>query len=184
MGNLKTILVCACIVGFAQPIWSQKGNEAAKPSILGYLDPKTGAFRPVIQNSVQSEDAEIAAALTPTTGTLVFSFTITIKSANLVTPTILCTATASPIGDTSGISISESGTVKATITGSTAKCTVNMAYSWPLANPTTDNVFLNYDINAEQGTATSESRLSTQSLPTIKVPVSGTTTTKTITATI
>jgi hypothetical protein len=54
------ILVSACIMGLTQPVWGQKVNQTATPgSILGYLDPKTGAFRPLVQNPVETGDAEM-----------------------------------------------------------------------------------------------------------------------------
>src|SRR5437899_10531696 len=42
----KLFLVCTCCVLAAPIAWSQATNEPAKPGILGYLDPQTGAFRP------------------------------------------------------------------------------------------------------------------------------------------
>ncbi len=139
----KSILVCVCLLGLAQPVWSQKGNEAAKPTpgILGYLDPKTGAFRPLVQNPV--EDEEVEPALAPTTGTFVFNFTITIASKNLGGDTILCSANADTF-ETTGLSAEESASVKATVTGSTAKCTVTIPYSWPLKSASSDTVSLSY----------------------------------------
>jgi hypothetical protein len=37
--------MCCLIV--APAVWGQTANSSAKPGILGYLDPNTGAFRPV-----------------------------------------------------------------------------------------------------------------------------------------
>jgi hypothetical protein len=149
MGLAKTIFVCACIFGLAQPIWSQTGNEVTTSA--------------------------------PTTGTLIFNFTITIKSNNV--GSIMCTGNAKPVGFLGDLGISESGSVKATVIGSTAKCTVNVAYSWPLTSPP-DSValsyVLNYVINVEGG----ESRSSSQSLTNIPVPANSSTTQVAITTTI
>ena len=180
----KNILVGLCLLGLTLPVWGQKPNEVAKPGILGYLDPKTGAFRPLVQNPVENEESEIP--LAATTGKFVFKFTIAIASKNLGSDTIVCNASASPFGDTSGLSISESASVKATVIGSTATCTVTIPYSWPLKSASTDTVFLDYDVEATGGTTTlgQPTRLSSQSLSSIKVPLSGATTTETIASTI
>jgi hypothetical protein len=182
----KSILVCVCLLGLAQPVWSQKPNETAKPTpgILGYLDPKTGAFRPLVQNPV--EDEEVEPALAPTTGTFVFNFTITIASKNLGGDTILCTVDTSTFDAAALLTASESASVKATVTGSTAKCTVTIPYSWPLKSATTDTVSLDYSVSAVASTTTSAEpvRISGQNLPTIKVPKTGATTTQTIASTI
>jgi hypothetical protein len=186
----KSILVCVCLLGLAQPVWSQKPNETAKPTpgILGYLDPKTGAFRPLVQNPV--EDEEVEPALAPTTGTLVFNFTITIASKNLAGDTIICSAYASTSEFSSagvGVSANETASVKATVTGSTAKCSVTIPYSWPLKTASTDTVSLNYIVEAVNTSTTAAGELarsSSQNLPTIKVPKTGATTTETIASTI
>ena len=177
--------VCACFVGLTQPVWSQKANEAAKPGILGYLDPRTGAFRPLVQNPVENAQAE-ALAPTPTTGKFVFNFTITIKSTNLGSDTIECVANAAVFESASFLSINESASVKATVTGSTASCTVTIPYSWPLTSASTDMVMLNYEVLAAGGASTGgqPTRNSGQSLPSIKVPLTGATTTQTIASTI
>jgi hypothetical protein len=183
----KSILVCVCLLGLAQPVWSQKANETAKPGILGYLDPKTGAFRPLVQHPV--EDEEVEPALAPTTGTFTFNFTVTIKSTNLASDTIVCSASASTTdisGEVIGVSVSESASVKATVTGSTAQCTVTIPYSWPLKFASTDTVMLNYSVDATGGSTTfgQPTRYSFQTLPTIPVPKTGATTTETIASTI
>jgi hypothetical protein len=180
----KSILVCVCLLGLVQPVWSQKANEPAKPGILGYLDPNTGAFRPLVQNPV--EDEEVEPALAPTTGTFVFNFTITIASKNLGVDTIVCTASASTFEATGLFSATETASVKATVTGSTGKCTVTIPYSWPLKTAASDTVTLNYTVNAVPPAASAGeiARGSFQSLPTIKVPATGATTTETISSTI
>jgi hypothetical protein len=186
MKTWKVVLMCVCLVGLAHPVWSQKANDAAKPDgILGYLDPKTGAFRPLVQRPVEEEEAP---ALAPTTGTLVFNFTISIKSTNLGSDTIACTANASTNELANGFLASESASVKATVRGSTATCKVTIPYSWPLKTPAIDTVSLDYTVGAVgAGTATVlglPNRDSLQSLPSIKVPLTGATTTETINSTI
>jgi hypothetical protein len=174
------IFVCACFMGLTQPVWSQAANQAVKPGILGHLDPKTGAFTPLVQRAADEEDS--LEPVTPTTGKLVFNFTISIKSTNLSGATILCAADAFVFETSSSLEVTESASVKATVTGSTAKCTVTIPYSWPLTTASSDTISLSYAIEASTtGLAT---RTGTRTLPTIKVPPNGTTTTETISATI
>jgi hypothetical protein len=168
-------------VALTQTVWSQQAKEAVKPGILGHLDPKTGAFTPLVQRPL--EDEEALEPLAPTTGTLVFNFTITIKSKNLGGDTIFCAADASVFeSSTTLFDAIESGSVKATISGSTAKCTVTIPYSWPLKSASSDMISMSYSVEAT-GTSLA-TRLSSQSLPSIKVPPNGTTTTETIASTI
>jgi len=185
MRIVKTILVCVCLLGLAQPVWSQKANEPSKaaPGILGYLDPKTGAFRPLVQNPPEEEEVEPAIAAT--TGKFVFNFTITIASTNLGGDTILCSANASTF-EVPGLTAEESASVTAKVSGSTVKCTVTIPYSWPLKTASTDTVSLSYSVEAFSGSITTAelARISSQSLPTIKVPATGATTTETIASTI
>jgi hypothetical protein len=42
----KPVLVCTCCLIAALVAWSQATDNPARPGILGYLDPQTGAFRP------------------------------------------------------------------------------------------------------------------------------------------
>ena len=182
----KVILACVCLLGLTQPVWSQKAKEPANQGILGYLDPKTGAFRPVAQGQVEEFDNT---ALAPTNaGKFVFNFTITISSTDLGSDTISCLATASLTDNLplSPIFIDETASVKATVSGSTASCTVNIPYSWTLKTGTTDTVLLSYVVSAVGPSASGglPTRTSSQGIANIKVPANGSTTTETIASTI
>jgi hypothetical protein len=181
----KITLACVCLLGLNQPVWSQKANEPANQGILGYLDPKTGAFRPVAQSPDEEFDTT---ELAPTnTGKFVFKFTITISSTNLGSDTISCTALASLIDNPiSSIFISETASVKATVSGSTASCTVNIPYSWTLKTGSTDTVSLSYVVSAVGPSASGglPTRTSSQGIANIKVPANGSTTTETVASTI
>src|ERR1700726_3528994 len=74
----KLLLICMCCVMVAPTVWAQTANSQAKPGILGYLDPHTGAFRPV--PAVAEESPE---ALTTFTGTITVTLTITLKTTGL-----------------------------------------------------------------------------------------------------
>ena len=53
----KLLLICMCCVITVPSLWSQTANSVAKPGILGYLDPHTGAFRPVPSADDESRGA-------------------------------------------------------------------------------------------------------------------------------
>lgn len=180
----KIVCVCACLLGFIQPGWSQKPDQSAAPGILGYLDPKTGAFRPLVQPSTVSEQEIESTA--PTTGKFVFTFTITIASTNLSADAIVCGASATVFEVTNQRVFDESASVKASVSGSTATCKVTIPYSWTLSTQNSDMVALGFTVsaigpNSSNGEPT---RLSSQSLPSIKVPANGSTTPETIDSTI
>ena len=175
------LAVCVCLLGVSQPVRSQKTTETTQHGIPGYLDPRTGTFKPMANMAAQ-EEPEIEA---PSSGDFAVTFNISVKSTIPSTDTISCFFTASVIGDASGKIFSDSMTVAATRSGSTATCKLTMFYSWPLSSPTTDLVSLEYSVGAT-GTASAPlpARESTQSLSSIKVPAVGATTTETITSTI
>jgi hypothetical protein len=86
--------------------------------------------------------------------------------------------------------IFETASTKATVSGSTATCTVNLPYSWYLTMSSADTAALSYTLeiaNASAPLANPQSRYSSQFVPgagAIKVPANGTTTTYTISATL
>jgi hypothetical protein len=129
------------------------------------------------------EELEIEA---PSSGDFAVTFNISVKSAIPSTETITCTFNASVFDVTTQQTVRDTMTVAATRSGATATCKLTMFYSWSLASPATDMVSLDYLISAPSLTAPTAlpARESTQTLPSIKVPAVGATTTKTITATI
>jgi len=181
------ILVCACLAGVNQVVWGQAAGvqtNAGAPGILGHLDPRTGAFTPLQQTPAVDLEALLATA--PTTGKFVFSFTITIASTNLGSDAIACDANVTAL-DTSGHTFTETASVAATKSGTTATCTVTIPYSWILSTPTTDMVSLGFMISAANTAAASggqPTRTTTQTLGSIKVPANGSTTTETLKVTI
>ncbi|HEX4770582.1 MAG TPA: hypothetical protein VH351_07125 [Bryobacteraceae bacterium] len=190
--NPGAMFLFAAMMILTGPMKAQEpagARPAAPNGILGYLDAKTGAFRPVVRGP--GEDSEIAmASVAPTTGKLVYSFTITVASAISTSQPIACTATASTSETNTTTYYSkifdEQATAVATRSGSTATCTVTIPYSWSLSTPTSDSVQLGFVISSTAtGTSTAvPSRLSSQSLAAIKVPANGVTTTEVIKVTI
>jgi hypothetical protein len=138
----KLLLICMCCVMVAPAVWGQAANNAAKPGILGYLDPKTGAFRPV-----PSATDEIVDPATFTTfgGTITVTLTITVKSTTLTVFT--CEAEVGVNDNTSsGVprSYSESATATATGTGTTRTCKLTIPYAWALATHANDMMTTSY----------------------------------------
>jgi len=180
----KMLLICICCLIAAPAVWGQAANSQVKPGILGYLDPHTGAFRPI------APAAEDAGDLLPTTavftGTINLTINVTIKSATLLTTTPATTVACSMevflednISSGSPRLISESNTVLATGSGSTWKCTLSIPYSWALATASTDSFTASYFVTGNKATITGvPNRTSTLSpYATTKVPSTGTTTT-------
>jgi hypothetical protein len=172
-----------------QVLWGQvvsgiKTNAPGASGILGHFDPLSGVFTPLQQ--APDVDLEALAAITPTTGKFVFSFTITIASTNLGSDAIACSATAS-VTDSSGRGATEIASVAATKSGSAATCTVTIPYSWTLASPTLDKVALAYSIsafNSATGSGGQPTRTSAQGLGAINVPPNGVPTPVAVKATI
>jgi len=125
-------------------------------------------------------------------GKIVVHFTITLTSPVGSDSTIACGVNASVFDGTN--SINEKGGAVATVTGSTAKCTVTIPYSWPLSTASTDKISLSYVIDALQsfeipGSSASSVQVApvreaSQNIGSINVPATGTTTNETVNATI
>lgn len=169
-------LISTCLLAAAIPAWGQAANNSTKPGILGYLDPHTGAFRPVTP-AIQDED-ELPPATT-ITGTVSVTITITVKTSTLKNFT--CSIDVSTFdGTTSPVDFEESNTVAATGTGSTRTCTLSIPYSWSLTSQATDVMTTSYSVIGSGGTTGLPQRTSIRSpLDSRKVPSNGTTTTLT-----
>jgi len=154
--------VCATIIGLAAPLCAQNAE-----------------FAPVV----------------PTTGTFVFNFTITASSTVPKNGVVVCNATAS-LTETGGQSIVQKATGVATLSGGKWLCKASMPYSWALATASSDKVLLGYSVEidyalqvtATNGTTTAAEIVSldhvSENLGFISVPLSGATTTETVSARI
>ena len=178
----KLLLICLCCVVVAPAVWGQTGNGRAQPGILGYLDPHTGAFRPV--PSAAQEDADVPATTT-FTGTVTITLTITLKTTGLTNFT--CTEELSVLDaiTTSLRIFTESNSVLATGTGTTRTCKLSIPYSWGLTTQSSDNMTTTYSVVGTTGTTGLPERTSSLSpLDTRKVPASGATTALTAAVTL
>lgn len=184
---LGTLVLGCAPLGFAQlqsqPLQAQR--------TLGYYDPDTRLFEPL---GLSVQDAE-AAPVVPTTGTLVFNFTITLKSPLPKGAILFCTAQGAVI-ETS-LSVTDAGLGLATLqSGSTYSCSVNIPYSWGLNTSSTDKIVLSYkaqtlealQVTSANGTGISVTstagRVSSHTIPSIPVPANGATTTETVSVTL
>jgi hypothetical protein len=183
MRTTKLLLICIFCVMVAQAVWGQTVNSQAQPGILGYLDPHTGAFRPVAPAA--EADADLVPALTTFTGTINVTLTITLKTTGLTN--ISCTEGVSVLDAiTTGARIlAESNSVLATGTGTTRTCKLSIPYSWGLSTQSSDNMTTTYTVVGTTGTAGVPLRSSTLSpLDTRKVPANGTITALTAAVTL
>jgi hypothetical protein len=174
--TLSMLLVGACLIIGTQSLWGQNSLTSS--------DRRAQLLR------ARAQGASTEPHTTKTyTGTLVYNFTITVDANISSSAKIQCTATAEFIDGTvpSENFISESATVIATRSGSTATCSPTIPYSWTLSTESSDTVELSYIIAAPSEASTSAqqpSRISEQTgFAYISVPATGTTTTETLTPT-
>lgn len=145
----QQLLLCICCLGIAVPTaWGQAANSQATTGILGYLDPNTGAFRPV--PAATEEDTSFPAA-TVFGGTVTVTITITVKTTALTN--FICSANVSVLdGTTSPTVFSETNSVAATGAGSTRTCKLSIPYAWSLTNQSTDRMTTSYTVSGTTGT--------------------------------
>jgi hypothetical protein len=182
MKLMKMLFAVTCLLGLIGSGFAQNADNAKAQRTFGYVDQKTGIFHP-LNRSVQPDAVP---AVTPTTGTFVFNVTMSVSASLPTTAVIVCIVTGGVDDLTSG-AFSNAVGVTAKRTGSSATCTVNVPYSWDLANPTKDTVDMDLEVSATVGTFGSDSFYEesfTAPAITMKVPANGTTTTKTITTSI
>jgi hypothetical protein len=185
-------LLVVLVLGLAPLSYGQIAPHQPSHRIFGYYNPATGAFEPL---RPAAEDVE-PAAVTATTGTLVFKPTITVKSTIPKNGVIGCSGEAS-VGDSSGRTYAEHGSgVETLVSGTTYTCTVTLPYSWLLSSPASDKITLDYTANLNYGFQLAASnaadtaveplsaRESDQGIPSISVPASGATTTEDVSVTL
>ena len=159
---------------------------------LGYFNSDTGLFEPL---RTMAQEGELPPPVTPTTGTLVFKFTITMKSTLPKNAILICSAQGAVIETTLSETEDEFG-IATLESGNTYSCSVSMPYSWLLNTPSSDKIILSYkaqtlealQVTATNGTGISVTstagRSSSHTIPSIPVPPSGATTTETVSVTL
>ena len=141
----KLLLICICCLGIAVPtLWGQAASGQTMNGILGYLDPRTGAFRAV---PATVDDSDSLPAATVVGGTVTLTITITVKTTGLTNFT--CSASVTTLDGTISPTVySETNTVAATGTGATRTCKLSIPYSWSLTSQTTENMTTGYTVVA------------------------------------
>jgi len=175
------LLICMCCVMVAPAVWGQAANGPAKSGILGYLDPQTGAFRPVPSGAEEGPDATPLATFG---GTITVTLTITLKTTGLTN--ITCSEEVSVLDavQTSPRFFAESNTVVATGTGGTRTCKLSIPYSWALATQSSDSMSTSYAVFGNTGTGLPQRTSGLSPLDTRKVPANGATTALTAAVTL
>jgi hypothetical protein len=172
----KLLLIWICCLIVAPAVWGQAANPT-QHGLLGYLDPHTGAFRPV---PLAAEEGTDSAPLATFGGTVTVTLTITVKSAGITK--IVCTADVFVIDaiTTSARIFSES----ATATGTTRTCKLTIPYSWALATQSSDTMSTSYAVLGSGSTVPPQRTSSLSPLDTRKVPANGVTTALTAAVTL
>jgi hypothetical protein len=179
--TMRCVAIALSLIGPMSAAQSHDLADANAQGVLGILNPKTGAFAKITK---QPSDF-VPEAVTTYTGTLVFNISINVKTGVPSDASIVCSANVGVYGDTASVSISETKSVKATRTGSTATCSVSIPYAWPLGTPDTDYLTRLVSVDT-QGTSNSSlvHRSHTRGLPAIDIPANGATTTTSLNVTL
>lgn len=177
----RLLLIGMCCVVVVPAVWAQTANRPSKAGILGYLDPHTGAFRPV---PLATEDDVEPAALTTFTGTITVTLNITVKSTGL--SNFLCTADVFVLDALTTTPRDYVETVGAVASGSgtTRTCKLTLPYAWGLLTQSSDSMTTSYFVTATGTTVGTERSSGLSPLDTRKVPASGATTALTAAVTI
>ena len=150
---LTRVLSAACVVGgLSTAVFAQTPASALRRPGTPEAPAATQQRR-----AVTDENANPAATPTATNGTLVANFTI-----KLVTPVpsgyqVQCFLYANVTEESSSYTItneiSDSAGAKATVSGSTATCSVKVPYAWYLSTPTSDTASLTYYLYIENASS-------------------------------
>lgn len=147
-GTLMRIFSLAAIAAIALGVTlagspssaAQSGNASSlHKKILGFQNPETGEFEPLVRAVPD------ASSTTPTTGTVEVTLTITLKTALPKNGSVNCGANLTAMSENETTFAYaywyEQAYTIATVSGSTATCTVNVPYSWviPAASSTVKN---------------------------------------------
>jgi hypothetical protein len=181
---LAVPMLLLCLLATRASFWGQ--NTAAPFGVQGYLNPRTGVFSSIRHHRMLGAAPP---ATTTYTGTIVVTFTVTVSSAIARTAEIGCVAGASILdAGTDNEIVEVAGTAVSRGTGSIVTCSVTIPYSWNLASANLDTVGLTYSVTSPVDFSAPlgewPHRAGAQSLGSIGVPVSGATTTETVSARI
>jgi hypothetical protein len=183
MKSIRTLALAGLALGLAGSALAQQTPPAK--GIPGYLNPKTHTFSARVRPSAAPD----ATTVKTYTGTLKFEYTIKLDTPVASGQALYCEA-AADVEDTTGDEFyEEEAASTAKVSGTTATCTVNIPYSWGLADESADTIGLSYDLVIFPTSTTTLDyyyavREHTSGLPALKVPTSGATTVIPVAATI
>jgi hypothetical protein len=161
-------LACACLA-------QGQTAELGQPLIPGYLNPRTGAFRPHIV-SLKS-----LAAGTTYSGEFSVTINITIASTLPSGQPVTCEADVEA-SDATGTFYAYTVSGTATVTGAKAACTLTIPYSWTLGTSPTYSI--GGSVGSTGGTVENLRELSFPVVGSTKFPTTGGTTKFTVAATL
>ncbi|WP_374673469.1 hypothetical protein [Ideonella sp.] len=173
--SLRAVLALATIASTSA--WAAGPQKAQIP---GYLDARTGQFVAKPQVAAQTDLDPLAVGTYG--GTLSLRINITLKSSVPADWPIHCTQSATVL-DMTGTTVVNQKTVKATRSGSTATCTVNINYAW-LINNTNAQVHTTYSVLTLGDSSVLENIDVYGTLAPIAVPANGQTTSRTVAVTL
>jgi len=177
--TMKFFFAMACVLGVAASCFAQSADKnVSTQKTSGIQAARTAALRTLKAHDQSSEGAPPAAS--PTTGTFAFTITIDLHP-GFPNEKIYCLASADTNEYTSlpDVGFSANGYVQATVSGSTATCSINLKYGWLLNTPKTDILTLVVEVSAvygTEGTAPFWVNDSTWSNAVTGIPASGSTT--------
>ncbi len=174
------LLLCICCVALASAV-AQSPNNQTRTGILGYLDPHTGAFRPVPMATDNGDDAP---ALTTYTGTITITLTITVKSTSLTSFTCEANVSVEDEITTTPRGYEESVNATATGSGTTRTCKLTIPYAWSLGTQSSDSMTISYVTFGSSTSPVAQRTSGLSPLGTVKVPANGATTTLTAAVTL
>jgi hypothetical protein len=181
----KVLLICVCCLMSMSVVWGQSANSQARPGILGYLDPRTGAFHTIVPPVEDAAAIDLPPAPAVFNGTLNLTITVTVKSVGITT--VVCSAQLS-VTDLAATPrlIDESNSVTASGTGATRTCKLSIPYSWGLVAQALDTMTTSYIVvGSASATNTLPNRTSSLSpIDSRKVPANGAVTSLTAAVTI
>jgi hypothetical protein len=132
--SLTNFALLALGTAFVASIPVSAQSSASHKQVFGYQDSVTGEFRPAARVAPD-------ATVTPTTGTDSLVLTITLKTPLPKGGSILCSSSLTGVlVYSTGLEslFVESASSVATVSGTTATCTVNTPYAWLIAAGTTE----------------------------------------------
>lgn len=178
--TVRSVSLCAAMscAMLASAAASAAGPQ--KGHIPGFLDARTGQF--VVQPQIAPQADADPLAVGTYSGTLSLRINISLKSSVPADWPIHCSQ-SSTVVDVTGISIVNQKTVKATRSGSTASCTVNINYAW-LINNTNAQILTTYGVTTLGNSSVLENIDVFGSLAPIAVPANGQTNSRTVAVTL